>query len=294
MLSKHLTRENHQELFAAARGLSRSAVAQLLAVRFPEPDVPASIRKLPAPAPAPVVVPASAPPMFALAAPAGSHVAVGPLPPPAPLVSSVPTPPATHPVMRPLAADRYELRLTVKESTRENLQMAQDLLRHALPSGDSAEILDRALAMYVEHLVKAKFKVTKRPRRSRGQQDDSRNVPAEVKRAVYVRDRGRCTYLGTGGHRCGERGFLEFHHANPYGARGRPTVDNIHLRCRAHNRYEAEVFYGPGRQYGGVDVVREEPARYGVLTQAQCITGFGTGRFETQGRQALSGPGHAR
>ena len=44
MLSKHLTREKHEELFAMARDRSRSAVAQLLAVRFPEPDVPASIR----------------------------------------------------------------------------------------------------------------------------------------------------------------------------------------------------------------------------------------------------------
>jgi hypothetical protein len=31
----------------------------------------------------------------------------------------------------------------------------------------------------------------------------------------------------------------------PYAAGGRPTVDNIALRLRAHNDHEAEMFYGP-------------------------------------------------
>jgi hypothetical protein len=31
---------------------------------------------------------------------------------------------------------------------------------------------------------------------------------------------------------------------------GKATVDNIQLRCRAHNRYEADLFYGPMRRDG--------------------------------------------
>jgi hypothetical protein len=27
--------------------------------------------------------------------------------------------------------------------------------------------------------------------------------------------------------------------------RGKPTVDNIQLRCRAHNAHEADLYYGP-------------------------------------------------
>jgi len=42
---------------------------------------------------------------------------------------------------------------------------------------------------------------------------------------------------------------VEFHHVVPYAADGRATVDNIELRCRAHNRYEAEVFFGPSRRH---------------------------------------------
>src|SRR5262249_6005160 len=103
-----------------------------------------------------------------------------------------------------------------------------------------------------------KFAVTERPRPSRGQAADSRNVPAEVKRAVYVRDRGCCAYVAPDGRRCGARGFLEFHHLEPYGVRGKPTVDTISLRRRAHNRYAPDVFYGPMREYGGLGVTEAE------------------------------------
>lgn len=32
----------------------------------------------------------------------------------------------------------------------------------------------------------------------------------------------------------------------PYAVGGPPTVANIELRCRAHNAYEADLYYGPG------------------------------------------------
>jgi len=75
---------------------------------------------------------------------------------------------------------------------------------------------------------------------------------ADVQRAVSERDQDRCAFIARNGRRCGERRFLEFHHVVPYAAGGKPTIDNIQLRCRAHNRYEATLFYGPGREYGGV------------------------------------------
>src|SRR5207247_5904382 len=46
---------------------------------------------------------------------------------------------------------------------------------------------------------------------------------------------------------CNERAFIEFHHVDPHGGGGEATVENIQLRCRAHNAYEGELFYGHGR-----------------------------------------------
>ena len=43
---------------------------------------------------------------------------------------------------------------------------------------------------------------------------------------------------------CSARKPLEFHHVHPYAAGGEATIGNIELRCRSHNAYEAELFYG--------------------------------------------------
>lgn len=58
--------------------------------------------------------------------------------------------------------------------------------------------------------------------------------------------------------RCTEQGFLEFHHVTPYATGGRPTADNIQLRCRAHNAYEAVLDFGPIKE----QIAREVRAIY--------------------------------
>jgi len=83
-----------------------------------------------------------------------------------------------------------------------------------------------------------------------------------VKRAVSRRDDGQCAFVAPDGRRCTERTFLEFHHLQPYARGGPATVENISLRCRRHNQYEADLVFGPH----GASVIREargsqEPAR---------------------------------
>jgi hypothetical protein len=141
-----------------------------------------------------------------------------------------------------LSPDRYKLQLTIDGDTLEMLRLAQDMGRHTNPSGDESQIIKSALALLVEHLTKTKFAATDDPRPARGVEPDSRHVPAAVKRTVWLRDRGRCAFISSdNGHRCEERAFLEFHHVRPYAEGGPPTVENIALRCRSHNRYEWEL-----------------------------------------------------
>lgn len=150
-------------------------------------------------------------------------------------------------VVEPLAEDRYLIKFTAGPATVARLRQAQDLLRHAVPSGDAGEIVDRALTVLLEELEKTKFAATRRPRVSRGTAEASRDVPAAVKRAVWMRDDGQCSFAGHGGRRCEARGFLEFHHLSPYITGGAASVENIALRCRAHNQYEADRFFAPIR-----------------------------------------------
>ena len=172
--------------------------------------------------------------------------------------------------MRPLAPERYKVQFTVSRETYDKLRRVQDLLRHTLPSGDPAAIFDRALTRLLDELARTRLAATSRPRAQRPPAPESRHMPAAVKREVWRRDAGRCAFVGTSG-RCTETGFLEFHHVVPYAAGGQAIIENIELRCRAHNAYESA-------QYFGTLFVREEAVvrlgLYSVSSLTSCSSGW--------------------
>jgi hypothetical protein len=131
------------------------------------------------------------------------------------------------------------------------------LIRHSVPSADLAVILDRALDLLLTELDRQKYAASSRPRAGQPGAADSRYIPAAVRRAVWARDDGRCAFKGTRG-RCRETAFLEFHHVRPFAVGGQPTVDNIELRCRAHNQHEGRLFFG------NCSTVRENASAYHV------------------------------
>ncbi|HJS59712.1 MAG TPA: hypothetical protein VKA01_16520 [Vicinamibacteria bacterium] len=223
LLAPHLTAENHRAVLDSALGKTKLQVEEIVATLLPRPDVPSFVRKLPVPR-APL-----------------SQLNASPLPP----LAALPPPP-TRPSAEviPLSPDRYKMQVTIGGDTLEKLRLAKDLLRHAVPSGDEAAILDRALTALLTDLAQRKFAAAERPRPPGGTAPGSRHIPADVKRTVWLRDLGRCAFVGTGGRRCGERGFLEFHHLHPHALGGQATPANIQLRCRAHNGYEARVDFG--------------------------------------------------
>ena len=57
-----------------------------------------------------------------------------------------------------------------------------------------------------------------------------------MKRAVWERDGGRCTFVSESGHRCESRTRLEYDHVEPVAQGGQATVKDLRLRCRAHNQ----------------------------------------------------------
>jgi hypothetical protein len=143
----------------------------------------------------------------------------------------------------PLAPERYMLQVTVTPETHDKLRRAQALARHLLPNGAVGAILDRALTLLIDHLERRRFASVPSPRLSPGESTASgRHIPAAVRRAVWQRDEGRCAFVGRTG-RCRETAFLEFHHVAPYALGGAATADNIQLRCRAHNQYEARLVF---------------------------------------------------
>jgi len=252
LLAPHLTRENHGELLEAAKHKSKRQVEELVAELRPQPSVPSTIRRLPAPkrVPASAMVPEATSSCSPGGVPAADHAldreSVD-------LLQLSPSlSPARPAVVAPLAPQRYKVQFTANAETHEKLLRAQELLRSQIPDGDVGEIVDRALTALLNNLTKRKFAATERPResgpdRSRGKRGTvprSRHIPAEVKRTVWARDGGQCAFVAHDGWRCTERAFLEFHHVVPHCAGGEATVENMELRCRAHNGFEAEIFLG--------------------------------------------------
>ena len=65
-----------------------------------------------------------------------------------------------------------------------------------------------------------------------------RAIPAAVKRQVWERDQGRCSYVDRdSGRRCGSRYLLQVDHVFPYALGGSAEPDNLRLLCAAHHRH---------------------------------------------------------
>jgi hypothetical protein len=107
-------------------------------------------------------------------------------------------------------------------------------------------MMKAAFTEYVRKLEKKKFGATDRPRRIGRTRPcaNPRHIPAAVKNAVWLRDKARCTFTSEGGHRCDARTDLQFDHIEPVARGGQATIDNLRLRCHAHNQYEAERTFG--------------------------------------------------
>jgi hypothetical protein len=82
------------------------------------------------------------------------------------------------------------------------------------------------------------------PGKLSGASNSGRHIPAALKRAVWERDQGRCTFVDSRGFRCGETGWLEFHHEQSFAKDGPMTLENLALRCRPHNDLAAERDFG--------------------------------------------------
>ena len=149
------------------------------------------------------------------------------------------------------------------------MRYAQALLGHAVPSGDVAQVLKRAMNALVRELERDKFAKSARSRPSRGT-DDPRYVPADVRRTVWQRDGGQCTFVSEHGKRCEARKRLEYDHIETVARGGRATVKSIRLRCRAHNQYTAECTFGAGFMEGKREQARcrAARARIGAATAA--------------------------
>src|SRR5689334_4853662 len=164
MLNPHLTPENHQSVLARASGRSRREIEALVAELAPRPDVASSVRKVPVVTPPPplsVTGPAiEMKPTAAMSLEPGTALSTPAALPPA----SLPLPAPRRPVVETTSPDRYRVQFTIGKESHDKLRRVQDLLRREIPDGDPGAIFDRAIALLLQSVEKAKLGATSKPR----------------------------------------------------------------------------------------------------------------------------------
>jgi len=253
-LAPHLSLGNVDELIAAATGRSKAQLLDWLACRFPRAAVPTVIRPIGSP-----VAETSSP--FTLASTPGAPEAmsgsVQPVPTDrghdshslasVPVPSTLPNQPVSQVPLRdrahvdPLNAEQVKVQFTMSREALAKMKHAMDLLGASVAHNDVAALFEKLLDLAIPALEKKKFAATERPRAPREQAPTSaRTIPAHVKREVWQRDGGRCTFKNATGRRCECTRGLEYDHVKPVALGGQATVDNVRLLCRKHNQLEAE------------------------------------------------------
>ena len=67
----------------------------------------------------------------------------------------------------------------------------------------------------------------------------SRRVPDAIKRFVYERDGGRCTFVDEDGRRCAETGGVEIDHQDGFASTRRHDPERMRLLCRGRAVHRA-------------------------------------------------------
>ena len=211
-----LTAENVDDVVRRASGKTTRQVEQLVAELAPKPDVPSRMRALP-------------------------------VEPKAAEVMSFAEPERPRPAQKlpqriePLSERRHRIEFTASTELRGKIERIADLMRHSNPKGDLEVIFDRAADLLLAELERERLGKTRRPRKTKGRKDD---VSTEVRREVFERDGERCTFVSEDGQRCPATTFLELDHDDARANGGAHTVENLRVRCWAHNKLHAEKTFG--------------------------------------------------
>ena len=159
-----------------------------------------------------------------------------------------------------------EIKIIPDETLLANLYRLKEVWSHALPGATFTQIVSRLAKEAVakqDPVLKANRAIARRSTRCEeangnnrrqgsesaksgaSEAERSRAIPAAVRHAVWLRDRGRCSFVNLEtGEGCGSKHFIELDHIKPHARGGANTVENLRLRCRAHNYRHSIDSYG--------------------------------------------------
>jgi 5-methylcytosine-specific restriction endonuclease McrA len=235
IIGPHLTADNFAEVLAQARGRTKQELQFLAAKIRPRPDGAEIIR------------PAEC--MLAPAAGTGNFQE-----------SSAGINPEERQNIEPLSPGRVEFTFTGSAELLRMIERARELLRHKHPEGKLEDVIGEMAELFLERKdperrarraqeAAERAQAPAPPETSEKPEKPStpdRRIPQWVKNEVWLRDEGRCSYIGQDGQPCRESGGLEFDHVIPWALGGRSDQPaNVRLLCRTHNQWTALGHFGP-------------------------------------------------
>jgi hypothetical protein len=205
LLAPHFTEDNHQQLIARAAWKPKSEIEELIAALAPRAPAATVIRSIPARL---LATETAASVQGEAPAAAGGARAEAPRP-------------RIGPPIVPLSAQFYKIQFAASRAFHARLREAQDLMRHRVPDGNLENVFGAGLELLIEQVKKERFAVGRRgppdasaaaaaaaAAKRASEARPSRHIPNAVKRFVYERDGGRCTFVDENGRRCEETGGL--------------------------------------------------------------------------------------
>lgn len=141
----------------------------------------------------------------------------------------------------------------VNEELITKLMRIRELRSHAQPAASDAELLHYIADEFLKRADPTRKQPPKRklpPALKPVSQPKRQAIPLAVRRQVWQRDNGRCTA-------CGTRHFLELDHIRPVSRNGTNNLENLRLRCRAHN-HRAAIKMGIRLRWSDAPQLRSE------------------------------------
>lgn len=149
-----------------------------------------------------------------------------------------------------------ELRLILDEEMMADLTRIRELFSHSNPNMSATEVFGRSMKALLNKIDPEKRNTTS-ARKSQSERDmheskpkeprsspDARFAKGTVRRIVWIRGQGRCSFRDKiTGRRCTSRHLCEVDHIIPWSQGGKTEVENLRVLCSRHNRYRARQFY---------------------------------------------------
>lgn len=256
VLSPVLTDENSERLLSQVKGKSRRELETIVAGIAPLPSRPDFVQPYRI-APEGWMKSADVAPNYVLADPGGGS---RPSEEKASTVLINATEPREWQAVIPLSLDRVRIGFDAALGLLQLLDRAKKVLSHKYPDGKIEDILRDALELLLDRRDPERKYARKfgepgaisvpneqeplEPRFLKAWKA-GRYIPASVKRSVWQRDDGRCSFRFEEGNICGSKEGLEFDHVRPFAKGGRSeSPRNVRLLCRLHNRMASEFVFG--------------------------------------------------